>query len=123
MFIDKKDPRRGFGNSNHLEPYTPGEDETATQYYYGFTYSHNTSSGSQPFYVQKIVDNDAPDLTINFPITLSLYNTSFTGASTEAPVGVIGDVAYADRFKDDATVTGLSVVNFTWGKDPAGDDC
>lgn len=123
MYIDKKDPRRGFGNSNHLESYTPQTGETATEYYYGFTYSHALEGDPQNFYVQKgIVHTDSeekyPD-RIDFPMTLSFYNSSYTASSTP-PIGVICDVPYANWQDDNATLTPLSVVNFSWKPETEG---
>lgn len=116
LHIDKKDPRRGFGNSNHLEAVVNPVAGEATHYFYGFTFSHAVTSAPQSFYVQKVVDNDSPDLTIDFPMILDFYHTGWTSTSGVSIIGVICDVDYA-QLNVDAPSTGLTpiqLVNFTW---------
>ena len=120
--IQKKDPRRGFGNSNHLHgnPDFATEGTDAKYYYYGFTYSHAVKSEPESFYLQKKVQNNNPDLTVEFPMTLDFYHTGWTGATGEIEGGIIGvicDVAYASIDNDNPPTTDLTPVGsvtFAW---------
>ncbi|MDO5426420.1 MAG: hypothetical protein Q4F54_01130 [Coriobacteriia bacterium] len=75
VLIEKKDPRKNYGQSNDSNSTTtPLAGGNAVNWYRGFTYTSKITEDDQNFYIEKVVDGQYPDYGHEFRFYPEFYN-------------------------------------------------
>ena len=106
VLVEKKDPRKNYGQSNDSNSTTPQlpvtEPPVNVNYYRGFTYTSKITEADQNFYIEKVVNGQYPDYGHDFRFYPEFYNYDWT----------VGTIIYGYIHNVDGTGTDV-LVQFT----------